>query len=64
MGLEWYMNPNEFSQARRLPGRRLCLYGTYKTNSLIYIICTFLGNQEDVVIEFSGREERVSSHPS
>lgn len=56
MGLEWYMIPDEFTQARMKPEWiRLSLYGTYKTNKLIHLMCIFLGNQEDIVIEFRDR---------
>lgn len=54
MSLEWFMIPDEFTQARMKPESiRLSIYGTYKTNNLIYRICSYLGNQEDVTIEFT-----------
>ena len=62
---KWYMISDEFNQARRLSNQiRLDLYGTYKTNFVMYIICMFLGNQEDIIIDFSGREEQDSSFGS
>jgi hypothetical protein len=54
MEFQWFMIPDEFIQARMFPGKfKFSIYGTYKTNSLIYIICMFLGNQEDLVIDFA-----------
>jgi hypothetical protein len=53
MGLEWFMIPSKITQARMsAEAFRLSVYGTYKTNTLIYRICSFLGNQEDIIIDF------------
>ena len=64
MGLLWFMVPDEFTQARMSKNMlKLSIYGTYETNSLIYSICTFLGNQEDVIIEFAAsRSDLTAPH--
>ena len=51
---DWFIISDEFIQARLLPNQtKLSIYGTYKTNKLIYKICCNLGNHCDIIIEFN-----------
>lgn len=55
----WYYYPDPFVAARLLSSHlTLKTFGTYNSNPMMKLICSYLGNHNDVIIEFKGQAWR------